>query len=185
MSGEDRDAAALVRRRSPALGVPVVEPQSIPVVDSFEGDDHLTPVAHVIERISRTFVPSERERTLIHLFWEHTANMEMRGRKRSDSSETSTLRKAIDALETAIVDIRGERGDNGKLGELKRRVDVAESRRWWAVTFLAGLAVAVVTAAIAFGVWKGSIETDVDNLKARAFRVRNSLPEYPAAKETP
>ena len=38
-----------------------------------------------------------------------------------------------------MVDIRGESGNNGKLGALKDRVDKAEARKWWAVTFLAGL----------------------------------------------
>lgn len=79
-----------------------------------------------------------------------------------------SLDARIDAVETAIVDIRGEHGNNGKLGALKARVDTAEARRWWAFTALAGLVVTVITASIAFGRWMSRVETDVDWLKQRS-----------------
>lgn len=84
-----------------------------------------------------------------------------------NETDDRTLEKRVDGLETAIVDIRGERGDNGKLGALKARVDQAEARRWWAVTALAGLVLTVISASIAFGRWMSRVETDVDWLKQR------------------
>jgi len=87
--------------------------------------------------------------------------------RRAITADELELDDRIDAVETAIVDIRGERGDNGKLGALKARVDVAEARRWWAVTFAAGLVITVITAAITLGVWIGRIDADVATLKQR------------------
>jgi hypothetical protein len=83
-------------------------------------------------------------------------------------SEHDELVDRIDRVETAIVDIRGEHGNNGKLGALKARVDSTEARRWWVITFLAGLVVTVITAAITLGVWIGRIDADVATLKHRA-----------------
>lgn len=73
----------------------------------------------------------------------------------------------IDKVERSIVDICGVSGNNGKLGSLKARVDQAESRRWWVVTFLAGTLVTVLGAAIVFGRWMGAMETSVEALKER------------------
>jgi hypothetical protein len=171
MSDADRALAGRDRRITPPRGLPA---------DSFEEDDHFTPVTQAIEHLDDL---TDRERMLFQLVWRHTANMEMRARKRSDSSETSTLARRIDALETAIVDIRGENGGNGKLGEVTRRVDKAEARRWWAITALAGLLVTVISSAIALGSWMGSIETDVATLKARSMR-RNQ-PDTPADRTSP
>lgn len=158
----------------PAVGVPV----------HAEPDEDFTPVSNVLERVE--FSPTDRERLLLHLVWQHTANMELRSRQRRDTGDTSAFEKRIDGVETAIVDIRGEHGNNGKLGALKARVDTAESRKWWALTFAAGLLVTVITAAVTLGVWIGRIDADVATLKQRANRARRgSSPDYPAARETP
>lgn len=87
--------------------------------------------------------------------------------RRAPTADEHDLDERVDAVETAIVDIRGERGDNGKLGALKARVDVADSRRWQVLMFLAGLLVTVVTAAVTLGVWIGRIDADVATLKQR------------------
>jgi hypothetical protein len=92
-------------------------------------------------------------------------------------SAEAELERRVDAVETAITDIRGESGHNGKLGALKERVDKAELRRWWAVTFIAGLIVTILASAIAFGRWMSSLETDVQWLKARTQRVRGMTSE--------
>lgn len=86
---------------------------------------------------------------------------------RPATGDDCTLDARIDALETAIVDIRGEHGNNGKLGALKARVDTAEARRWWAVTALAGVVITLISASIAFGRWMSRVETDVEWLKQR------------------
>lgn len=179
MTDDDRALIGRDRRRA----------SSEPAADAFDtDDDHFTPVGRIIERIEADLGDelSPRERRIALAFGRHTANMELRARKRSDSQDTALLRREIDDLQLAIVDIRGESGSNGKLGALKERVDKAEARKWWGVTFLAGLAVTVISAAIAFGSWMGSIETDVETLKQRTFRARNvSPPDFPATKEGP
>jgi hypothetical protein len=88
--------------------------------------------------------------------------------------------RKIDDLETAITDITGASGNNGKLGALKDRVDKGEARRWWAITFLAGLLVTVIGSAVALGSWMGSIEQQV---KAFHYRSHDSQPDDPAKDE--
>lgn len=175
-SMSDDDRALAHKSQTPAVGVPVHAPQ----------DEDFTPVSSVIERVQAVFVPNEREQMVLTLVWQHTANMELRARQRSETSGAAALERRVDGVETAIVDIRGEHGNNGKLGALKARVDTAESRKWWALTFVAGLLVTVITAAVTFGVWIGRIDADVATLKQRANRARgSSSPDYPAARETP
>lgn len=175
MSDEDRALAELQRRRA----------SGEPTADTFDTPgDRFTPVAEVIERAADL---TDRERNLLRYIWAHTANMEMRARSRSDSQETSTLSKRIDALEDSVVDISGKSGNNGKIGALKERVDKAESRRWWAITFVAGLVVTGIGSAFAFGSRIGSLESDVATLKARAYRAHASSfsPDDPASKGSP
>lgn len=176
MSDDDR---ALASRRvlTPVRGVPIHAP---------EGDD-FTPVTVIFERIETELGDelTARERRIVTALVRHDANQELRTRKRSDSQETGTLVKRIDELETSVVDISGKHGTNGKLGALKDRVDRAEARRWWLITFVAGLVVAVVTAAVAFGRWQGTMQAELDAVKARMDRARSgSPPEFPASKET-
>ena len=173
-SMSDDDRALAHRRITPSSGV---------VVGEFEQD--FTPVQNIIDIIEERIVLTERERLIVTLFWRHTANIELRARSRSDSQDTTRLRKDIDALELAIVDIRGEHGNNGKVGALKARVDQAESRRWQVVMFLAGLLVTVVTTAVYLGLWMGRVETDVDTLKQRARRSNTFQPADPADRTTP
>lgn len=82
----------------------------------------------------------------------------------------------LDKLDRAIVDISGVSGQNGKLGALKARVDQAEARRWWLLTFAAGTIVTVLGAAIVFGRWMGAMETSVEALKERAPRAQQGDP---------
>jgi hypothetical protein len=165
MSDEDR-ALASRRVATPGRGVELQ-----PIHESNEDD--FTPVGDVL---AMTDDPELRD--VITAIWRHTANVELRCRILSKSTDTAELRDAI-------VDISGKSGSNGKLGALKERVDKAEARRWWAVTFLAGIAITVIGSAIAFGVWKGSIETDVKTLKRAVYRSHefSSPPDEPAAKE--
>jgi hypothetical protein len=82
-----------------------------------------------------------------------------------ERAETDGVR--ISTLERFSVDVCGSSGNNGKLGALKARFDTAESRKWWVVTFAAGLLVTVITAAVTLGVWIGRIDADVATLKQR------------------
>jgi hypothetical protein len=143
------------RKDIAAFGVPIV------------GDDNIdfTPVGQVLEKIDD---PNTAQ--WVRDLWKHTANIEMRSIERARETSNAALAARIGDLELAIVDIRGEAGTNGKLGALRERVDKAESRRWWAVTALAGMIVTVLGGAIAVGRWVGSIETDVEVIKERLDR---------------
>jgi hypothetical protein len=93
------------------------------------------------------------------------------------------LRDTVGQLDRAIVDLRGVSGDNGKLGELKRRVDTSDARRWQVVASMIALIFVVLCTAVAMGRWIGSLETDVETLKSRATRSR-FWGDAPAAKDT-
>lgn len=171
---DDERALEHLRHRTPASGVPVHAPD----------EDDFTPVGVVIERIEHDLGDSLsiREQRIIQALRRSDANQEMRSRARRDTGDTAALARRIDDLETTVVDISGKTGNNGKLGALKERVDKAEARKWWALTFIAGLIVTIIGSAFAFGSRIGALETDVETLKAR--RARNaSPPEYPAARE--
>lgn len=159
---------------------------SEPTADAFDQDDHFTPITDVLE--GEEFIPTERERRLLTIIWRHTANMEMRGRRRSDSQDSAQLARRIDDLETAVVDTVGKSGENGKLGKtnervdtLKERVDKTESRRWTVIMAAISLAIAVIGSAFVLYRWIGNVETDVEWLKQRSFI---SQPVDPA-KESP
>jgi hypothetical protein len=132
-SGEDRAAAELDRRRRAkalAHGVPV----HTPVPDDFTPVSDVLPIAH-----------DEAMRVLLARIWQHTANSEMRMLAAVNRTDAGQLRADFDDLEHAhnriverITDATGKSGDNGKLGELKRRVDAWTSKMWWGVTVLVG-----------------------------------------------
>lgn len=159
---------------------------SQPAADEFD-DDH-TPVGVIMERLEVEIEIggslSPRERRIIQAFGRHTANMEMRARQRRETGDTAALERRLDSVEKAIIDIRGEGGNNGKLGEQRRRLEKIEARRWWAVTFLATTLVTVIGAAIAFGRWMSSVEMDVDWLKQQRRRPAMFQPA-PAGKDQP
>lgn len=175
MSDDDRALARVRTGNTPIAGVPVHAPE----------EDDFTPVASVFERIEESFVPTERERMLLHLVWQHTANMELRSRARRDTDGTKALVDRVDGVETAIVDIRGERGNNGKLGALKARVDALMSRAWWLVTVLVGGVGAAAVKLIIVGRAYGELETEVQANKARIQLLERVvfLKSRPAAPE--
>jgi hypothetical protein len=175
------------RTHAPALGVPI-----------FESDPHedFTPVGDVLDQIG-----DPEAKRIVTLLWRHTANIELRARQRLEASDAGALRRDLGILcddlaelrndfGKADVDIRGESGSDGKLGELTREVRGWASRRWWLLTFVAGTIVTVLGAAIVFGRWMGSVETDLATLKARAAARRSApdpfqLPAEAPAKDTP
>lgn len=163
-SDEDRALRELARRRSgntPPAGTPVVNEQ-VAGGDEWAGQD-FTPVGSVFDRIADEMVLSDRERMILRLVWQHTANMEMRGRKRSDSQDTSLLAKRIDDLETRVVDMSGADGTNGKIGNLRKSVDGILSKGWWLITVLVGGIGAAAVKLIIVGRAYGELETKVEN----------------------
>lgn len=156
---------------------------SEPAADAFAEEDHLTPITVVQERIEDELGRklSEEGRAIVKALGRHDANQELRHRRRSDSQDTALLARRTDGVEDTLVEKFGKDGKGGEFASLLERVKTAESRRWWALTFVAGLLVTVITAAVAFGSWMGSIESDVETLKQR--RSNRFPPEYPAAKD--
>lgn len=176
-SDEDRALQAIRdRRATPATGVPT---------DEFNrGDEDFTPVGKVIDRIEEVMVLDERDRLLLRLFWQHTANMEMRSRKRSDSQDTSILSKRIDDAENRLIAISGERGDNGTLGNLRKAVDGILSKSWWLVTALVGGVGAAAIKLVIVGRAYGELETQVKANTSRIQLIENvtffkSFPKLP------
>lgn len=158
-SREERERQYRARAYAPALGVPI----------EHDPNEDFTPVHDVLGEVG-----TPEAKRIIEVLWRHTANMELRSVQRHEASDAAALRRDLDALRgdlcelrTDIVDIRGEDGSNGKLGELGRQVNGWASRRWWLLTFVAGTIVTVLGAAIVFGRWMGSVETDLATLKAR------------------
>lgn len=178
MSDEERALAELQRRREDSKTVIVPR-------DEFDRDaDHFTPITEVLER--ERIVLTDRERMIVTMMWRHSANMEMRARKRSDSTDSTLIARRVDDVEATLDEKFGRSRKNGDFGTLKERVDKAESRRWWAITFLAGLIVTTIGWAYSFGSRIGSLETEVETLKTRSYRARGSNsfpPDFPAAKE--
>jgi hypothetical protein len=169
---------------------------SEPVADAFAEEDHFTPVAEVVKRIEEAAgrLLTEDELRVAHETHRIAADRHMRVRQQHVTSEqpyrggagmTAEEAKRLDAVEDLLVEKFGRGGKNGDVGALRASVEKAEARRWWLLTFLAGLLVTVVGSAVAFGSWMGSIEADVETLKARALRRNGSTPDYPAARETP
>jgi hypothetical protein len=123
------DARALIgrqQRRTPQGGVRVV-------VDPEEDRGQFTPVTDLLDRIHDPEV-----RWSIRMVWEHTANIEMRLAARIDASDAAQIADDVAKVSTAITDIHGAKGTNGKLGELRRRVDNLSSKAWWLFTAIVG-----------------------------------------------
>ncbi len=110
-------------------------------------DDEFTPVSEILP-IAKT----PESRAIVIQLWKHSADQELRFRRTRNRSSEQQLRNDLDSLiarveghSERIVDATGKSGDNGKLGELRRRVDAWTSKLWWCVTAAVG---AIGTAAI-------------------------------------
>lgn len=130
MTDEERALVGRAHRiHTPAHGTPIHTPDP----------DDFTPVGDVLHMVP------EADRIMYARLWQHTANMEMRWRDALKASETGRLREDVDDLAIAVTDIHGARGTNGKLGELRRRVDALTKRAWSILTIaLGGLGAAAV-----------------------------------------
>lgn len=140
-SDEDRALAELQRRRAqtPPGGVEVHAPED------------RTPVTEVLDLADRMPDPEAREilRDVAAKIWNHTTNQELRHRAAIQRTEASAIRDALDehtAADTehhgevmrALADIHGASGQNGKLGELRRRVDSLSKAAWLLVSVAVG-----------------------------------------------
>lgn len=138
MTDGDRALAGRRRPRSAPLGVPVLA----------DDPEDFTPVGDILPAVG------PEQQTLLAIVWRHTANMELRLRQAIQSTDANAVRSEVSAVAddlaqhrtactAAITDIRGERGDNGKIGEVRRRLDALTARAWAVLLlFLGGLAAA-------------------------------------------
>lgn len=135
MSDDERALVGLDRRRTPPRGTPV-QP---------EDRDAFTPVTDLLDLID-----DPKLRRIVRMMWEHTANVELRSEERAGKGvDVSALVEDLAALRTEaatkFADIHGASGTNGKLGELRRRVDGLSSKAWWILTaFVGGIGAAAV-----------------------------------------
>lgn len=146
---------------------PITPSGGVSINEFAESDNDFTPVGQVIERIEEVMVLDERDRLLLRLFWQHTANMEMRARKRSDSQDTSVIAKQVNELQDWRIDIEGKSGTNGKLGNLRKAVDGILHKGWWLITVLVGGIGAAAVKLIIVGRAYGELETKVENNSSR------------------
>lgn len=179
----DADRALVSRRRTPHGGIPVVS----------EDRGQFTPVTDLLDRIHDPEV-----RWSIRMVWEHTANIEMRLQAQIDASDATKLEHDVGKVASAIVDLRGERGDNGKVGELRRQVAELRSRAWWLFTaFVGGLGAALIKVVVitrAFDAVEARSHTNADQIKvlqAQVMTLQTALivrPRYrpePPAESSP
>ena len=137
MSDADRALPSL-RRRTPIHGVAVA-------VGEFE-DEQRTPPPSDIEELIRKLWPLRHADELLGGLSTQVTRLEGRadnletlaggleeiGKHVADDAKTHS-----DIAET-LADIHGRSGSNGKLGELKRRVDALSSRAWILLTAFVG-----------------------------------------------
>ena len=134
-SDEDRAAAELQRRRAatPVGGVVIHAPED------------RTPVTDVLPLAGE----DESSRLMLVAVWRHIDNLEMRLLAKISATSGETHRQALDEHEAtdhahhatvteALADIHGRSGTNGKLGELKRRVDALTRAAWLLVSVAVG-----------------------------------------------
>lgn len=144
------------RERSLPHGVPVLTHESDP--------EDFTPVGDTLARVNDPEV-----QLAIAAIWRHTANIEMRLRARHEESDAAKTSARVNDLELALVDVRGESGTNGKLGNL--RAELAEAKanhttlvnRFWKLVMLVlggvgGAAAKLILISRAYG----SLETQVE-----------------------
>ena len=148
MSDADRALVGRDRWRTPSHGVPIHTPDA----------DDFTPVGEVMALVDR--ISDNETRHLIGAIiaktWGHTRNQELRTHSAIERTEGAQIREALDEhsaadvehhakVVQALADIHGVSGQNGKLGELRRRVDALSSKAWWLFTaFIGGLGAAAI-----------------------------------------
>ncbi len=172
MSDEARALAAGKRARTPG-GVPIVDTtiaQNLVELAQIETDlqnearsewdDEFTPIREILELAGRDVVL----RNIVAGLWKHSANQELRFRRQRNYSDEGRMREDVDANTASILDISGKNGSNGKLGEIKRRVDTLTSKAWLvliaAIGSIGAAAVKLVIVTRAF--------SDVENRAARS-----------------
>lgn len=99
-----------------------------------------------------------------------------------EATEASALEKRIREVEIDMIDIRGESGDNGKLGNLTGLVKAINDelsklsgRAWWAITVILGGLGAAAVKLVVIGKSYGELGTTVDNLKSQLERQQTEI----------
>lgn len=145
---------------------------SEPAADAFAEEDHLTPLTDVVHRIEEREGRqlTESELAIARNVHQLAADRHMRVRQRRITPDTSTLLQRIDEVDdkhTRLdVDLRGDGNrEHGRIAQLER----FHSR---IVKWALGSLIAIAGAAISFGIWMGSVRTDIDNLKQRSLQQR-------------
>lgn len=126
---EQRALREIERRRrvvTPAHGVPV---------DEFDADQP-TPPPQDVNALIRKLWPLRHADEWLTEISEKLGGLDART---ENLEKLSGGLSEIGVLRERIVDATGKSGDNGKLGELRRRVDAWTSKMWWFVTALVGM----------------------------------------------
>lgn len=135
MGDDERALEGLERRRrvvTPVHGVPV---------DEFD-DDQPTPPPQDVNKLIKVLWPLRHADEWLTEVSSDIAALKVRA---DHLEEMSGGLDDIGRLQERITDATGKSGDNGKLGELRRRVDAWTSKMWWFITALVGM---VGTAAV-------------------------------------
>ncbi|MGE0206015.1 MAG: hypothetical protein AB7E70_19445 [Hyphomicrobiaceae bacterium] len=155
---EQRALREIERRRrvvTPAHGVPV---------DEFDADQP-TPPPHDVNDLIRKLWPLRHAEDWLTEISEKLGGLDART---ENLEKLSGGLSEIGVLRERIVDATGKSGDNGKLGELKRRVDGLTTRIWSAI----GSAVASLGAAAVL-IWNTS--GDYHDVKAAARAANDQI----------
>lgn len=131
-----------------------------------EDRSEFTPVTDILDSIEDPTL-----RRLFRLMWEHTANQELRNRKRVDDTDSSKVLVRLDAHEEEClrfkIDLVGANGDDGRIGEIRKAVEAADKRASWMFRFALGAIGGVALALVLGGRWIGTLETKVNEQQER------------------
>ena len=150
-SMSDADRALVGRERrvaTPIHGVPIHVPHA----------EDFTPVTEVMALVDR--IPDNETRELIGSIiaktWRHTGNQEFCHNAAIERTDGAAIRAVLDdhvaadaethrEITESLADIQGKSGQNGKIGELRRRVDGLSSKAWWVLSaFVGGIGAAAI-----------------------------------------
>lgn len=202
MSDADRALIGAVYRTPPG-GIRIADVEAriaeavMTELDEFPEDDdpeNFTPISNVLD-----LAASDRERAMLTALVRKIRNSEMRTRVRVQQTEGHKLRVDVDAAHASILDISGKSGANGKLGELRRRVDVLSTRAWMlliaAIGSIGAAAVKLVIVTRAFDAVESRTAHNTEQvavLQAQVLNLTTALlarpryrPDQPAERDSP
>lgn len=166
------------------VGEPHRKPTANAAVPTDVAWDEFTPVQPVLDLITALDVPNDMK-VIARTFWQHTANLEMRVRQRiGKAKDLTAVRAELREHADLLLELAGEGGKNGKIGQLRKDVDSVLSRAWWLVTVLVtaagGLAVKLIIVGRAYGELEAQVRANrerVGLLEAVLFHLPAPAPE--------